>query len=372
MIAGKEYFRPRNLAAALAHHPDEVRKLVESKEIIRWVQRNLGDLALYEEITNLLEKLPPNTTDDILAAKLAMVLDPQGPIRYKNLNIMPSGLGSALAFAFAEKNSDLQQKIAEVIVSDLVGYWVALPGNTSAYHSNLSKDIDNARGYLHVNALGFGLERVAYELQHGAPCYSDAFERLYVVTLRQLLPALDELASDSRRPTEALDRHSAAFLAARIGKGQENLLKALNPNKDTAMRCIAILNLLANVQMRYGPSSVPRLAAWLAETLKPALDRFHNSILKSALQKNLAKLAAQGDLASLQRAIDSPEVVEGDLHGFRQATRQYVTLQQQIQEVNILLENKNAVGTAVGQRLAAAVSVALGLMGVAAAIARAL
>ncbi len=370
-FGGKEYFRPRNLAAVLADHPDEVRKLVESKEIIRWVQRSLGDLALYEDIKNLIEKLPPNISDDILAAKLAMVLDPQGPLRYKGLNVMPSGLGGALAQAFMDNDTAQQQKIAEVIASDLISNWASLPNNGPS-HAHLTKDAELARGYLHVAGLGFGLERVLYELQHGAPCYSDAFTRLYVLNLKQLLPALDELAADSRRPVEALDRHSAAFLAARIGKGQENLLKALNPNKEAALRCIAILNLLANVQNRYGPNSVPRLANWLADTLKPALDRFHSSVLKSGLQKNLAKLAAQGDLASLYRAIDSPEVVEGDLQGFRQAARQYLALQQQIQEVSILLENKNAVGTAVGQRLAAALSVILGLAAVAAAIAKAL
>jgi len=372
VFAGKEYFRARNLAAFLCTNPMETRKLVENKEILRWLQRGLGDLTLHEEIKSMLEKLPPTIQDDMLAAKLAIALDPQGPIRYKGLNVMVSGIGSALAFAFINKDAEGQQKIAEAMASDLVSYWGRLNSGGSVYLTSMIKDIEQTSSYLQVQGLGFGLERVLYELQHSAPCYSEAFERLYVLNLRQLLPALDELAADGRRPTEPLDRHSAAFLGARLGRGQENLLKSLNPTKESALRCIAILNLLASVQNRYGPDSLPRLAAWLTEGLKPALDRFHSSLLKSSLQKNLTKIATEGDLAHLKRAIDSPEVVEGDLQGFRKASQQFMTIQQQIQEIDIMLENKNTVGTVVGQRLAAAVSVMLGLAAVTAAIARAL
>jgi len=372
IFSGKEYFRARNLAAVLCTNPTETRKLVENKEITRWLQRGLGDLTLHEETKTMLEKLPPHSQDDMLAAKLAIALDPQGPIRYKGLNVMVPGLGNALAFACMTKDMETQQKIAEVIASDLISYWGKSNISGSVYLANMVKDIEQTSGYLQASGLGFGLERVLYELQHTAPCYSESFERLYVLNLRQLLPALDELAADGRRPSEPLDRHSAAFLAARLGRGHEMLVKSLNPTKESALRCVAILNLLSTVQTRYGPDSLPRLAAWLVDGLKPALDRFHSSQLKSSLQKNLSKIAAQGDLAHLRRAIDSPEVVEGDLQGFRNATQQFMALQQRIQEVDIMLENKNTVGIAVGQRLAAAVSVMLGLAAVAAAIARAL
>lgn len=369
---GKEYFRPRNLASAFSEKPPEVRKIIESKELLLWIQRSLGDAPLLEEVKSMLDKIKINeTNDDVLAARVAIALDPHGPIRYKSLRVMPSGLGTALCKAYLDKEIPRQQAAAEVIAADLISYWTSQPGNGAPHVLALGKDIEQARGYLNAGGMGFGLERAVYELQRQAPCYSEYTARYCVVSLKQLLPALDELAADPNRPTDILDRHVAGFLAARMGRAQENLLKALNPSKDAALRCIAVLNLLANVQGRYDTGPLPRLASWLADTLKPALDRFNSKSLKLNLQKNLNKLAAQGDLSKLQQAIDSPEVVEGDLQGFRNAARQYMMLAQQMREVQILVDNKDAVGMAVGQRLAASISVTLGLIAVAAAIVRA-
>lgn len=370
-LNGKEFFRPRNLAEELGKRPGDVRKLIESKEILRWLQRSLGDYDLHDAMNEFIEKTSLNNmTDEVLGAKIAIAIDPQGPIRFKGMSVMPLAVGNALAQAYLDKNTHNQQILAEIISSDLVNFWIKQPGNGNVLMTMLSKTIDQAHGYISVSGLGYGLERALYELQHHVPCYSELFARHYMVSLKQLLPAMDELAGDSRRPAEPLDRHTAGFLAARMGRGNEVLLNNLNPHKDVATRNIGVLNLLAVVQSRFGIEPLPRLCAWLAETLKPALDRFHSRSLKQALQRNLNKLAAAGELGQLQKAVDSTDVVEGDLRGFRNAAGQYRMLTAQIQEMNILLENKNAVGLAVGRRLAAALSVGIGMIAVVAAILR--
>lgn len=370
-LNGKEFFRPRNLADELGKKPGEVRKVIESKELQRWLQRSVSDHTLFELVEEFLEKHPlTNITDEMLASQLAIILDPQGPIRYKGMRLMPRALGLALAQAYIEKNSNHQQLLAEVISSGLIQHWLKQPGNGGGA-SSFSKTIDSIKIYIAMQGLGYGLERALYELQPYAPCYSELLSRYYLISLPQLLPALDEIAGDGRRPAEPLDRHSTAFLAAKMGRSYDPILQGLNSGKSTASRSIAILNLLSIVQTRYEMQAMPRLGAWLAETLKPAIDRFHSRTLRQTLQKNLNKLASEGELDKLQKAIDSPQVVEGDLRAFRNAAQQYRSLILQIQEVNILLENKVTVGLAVGQRLAAAFSVALGLFAVAASIIRA-
>lgn len=371
-LNGKEFFRPRDLADELGKKPGEVRKLVESKELQRWLQRSASDHVLYDVTEEFLEKNPlTNITDEMLATQLAIILDPQGPIRYKGLRLMPRALGLALAQAYIEKNNNHQQLLAEIISSGLVAHWVKQPGNGISGSSSLGKTADSLKTYIGMQGIGYGLERAMYELENYAPCYSELFSRYYLISLQQLLPALDEIAGDGRRPSEPLDRHSAAFLAAKMGRSYDPILQGLNSGKSTASRSIAILNLLSILQSRYEMPPMPRLGAWLAETLKPAIDRFHSLTLRQTLQKNLSKLASQGELEKLQKAIDSPEVVEGDLRSFKHAAQQYRSLTMQIQEVNILLENKVTVGLAVGQRLAAAFCVALGLFAVAASILRA-
>ena len=369
---GKEYFRTRELADVLSAKPEQVRSLTANKEVARWLQRSVGDNSTYEQVNDLIEGLEgKKITDEILAAKMAMALDPMGPVRYKKLSAMPSALGTVLCHAVMDKDEAMMQTVAEIIASDLISYWTGLPGNGSTYLLGIAKDVDQARGYIAVQGLGYGIERVLYELQPAVPCYSEHFAGRYILSLKQLLPALDALAGSGRRPAEPLDRHSAGFLAARMGRGHDNLLKALNPNKEIAIRNIAVVGLLASVQDRYGADPLPKLCAWMAETLKPALDRFHSRELRQKLQNNLNKIASQGYLRELQQAIDSPEVVEGDLRGFREARKRYQLIKAQIDQVTILLDNKNVVGQLVGQRIAAAISVGLGLLAFAVAIARA-
>ncbi|HRJ13122.1 MAG TPA: hypothetical protein PKW15_07770, partial [Alphaproteobacteria bacterium] len=284
VLNGKEFFRARDLAAELGRKPGEIRKLVETKELLRWLHRSLDNYELHETVNELLEKTAlTSVTDEMLAARIAIAIDPQGPIRYKGLQLMPLSIGTVLAKAFIDQNTGLQQVIAEIIASDLISYWIKQPGNGGSLLHTLSKEVDQAHGYITVSGLGYGLERAIYELQHHAPCYSELFARYYMLSLKQLLPALDELAADSRRPAEPLDRHAAGFLAARLGRSHESILKSLNPNKDMATRNITVLNLLSTVQIRYGIEPLPRLCAWMAETLKPALDRFHSRALKQTL-----------------------------------------------------------------------------------------
>jgi hypothetical protein len=367
---GKEYSRARMLAGAFQSNPAEVRKLVESKEILRWLNRSLGDMPLYEEAHRMIEKTNlKDATDDMLAARMAMILDPQGPIRYKSVQVMPGAVGTFLAQAYVDQNVEVQKIIAEIISSDLISYWVSLPGNGSPFLLALDKEIDRARNYIQAPGMGNGLERALYEVERHAPCYSEYFGNQYILSPRQALPALSELASSSRRPTEPLDRHMSAFFAARMGRGKEILFTGSQKNKPEAERGLITLELLSQAQNRYSVDPLPKLAAWLLDNLSPALDRFHNRILRQNLQQNLSKIAAKGELDVLLRAVDSPQVVEGDLRGFREATRQFRHLSEQIKEVTVLIENKNTVGQAVGHRVAAGLAVMLAMVGVAAALA---
>lgn len=367
---GKEYVRARTLASVLQSNPAEVRQLVESKEILRWLNRSLGDMALYEEAYRVLDKTNlKSQSDDMLAARLAMLLDPQGPIRYKNLQIMPAALGTCMAVAYIHQDTETIKTLSEIILSDLVSHWISMPGNGGPFLLAMAKEIDRTRDYINVAGMGNGIERVMYELQPYAPCYSEYLPKRYIQSPKHILPALDELTTDSRRPTEPLDRHMSSFLSARMGRGKETVFVLAQTNKTDTNRHLSTLDLLSQVQNRYSVNPVPRLAGWLLENLRPALDRFHNRKLRQSLQQNLSKIAAQGELDMLLRSIDSPEVVEGDLRGFRDATRQFRHLTEQIQEVTVLIENKHTVGQAVGHRVAAGVAVLLAMLAVAAALA---
>ena len=362
---GKDYTRARTLAGALPTNPAEVRKLIDNKEILRWLNRSLGDMPMYEEAYHLIEKTPLTTTsNEMAAAHLAMVLDPQGPIRYKSIQVMPMAIGTCLAKAYADQDVETQKILGEILSSELIPSWISQPGNGSPFMLEMAKEMERAKDYMFANGMGNGPERVLYELQRYAPCYSDIFQGQYILSPKQAVPALAELANSNRRPTEPLDRHLSAFFSARMSRGKETMFTGGNTQKDETRRGLATLDLMAQAQSRFSIGPVPKLATWLLDNLRPALDRFHNRTLRQNLEDNLSKIASLGDLSVLLRAIDSPEVVEGDLRGFKDAIRRFRYLSDQIKEITILMENKNTVGEVIGHRVAAVLAVVLSMVAV--------
>ncbi len=365
---GTDYVHPRALALALSTDTTAARALVESKELSRWLQRSVGDLAAYERVERLLTSGKLDSSNDTLVAQISMIIDPAAPIRYKKISAMPGGLSGILSSAIINKKTDMQQVVGEIVQQNLPGFWAGMPGNGTPANMLVAKDVDHARQFMNSTAFGAGLERLVYELNKGTPCLSDYFARKYVIHPKQFLLALDEVAGGAR-PADILDRHGAAWLAAHQPASDEHVFKNISAQRDEGQRHLAILSLLAGIQAQTRTGPVPKLAAWLADLCKPALDRFNNRNMRNELAKNISKLAATGDLRRMQQAIDSPQVLEKDYQGFRNAAQDYRTLAAQIAETDVLLENKITVGILIGRRVAVIVAVTVAGLAICASLA---
>jgi hypothetical protein len=369
---GKDYWQVRPLAAALAANVPAAVQLVEEGGLDKWMRRALGDEERANDVEEARVSLKENSKvtnyEDQLIARACIALDPQGPIRYRGLTIMPAGIADMLIDAVMTGNNI--QALSEIISSQLVSFWVEMRKDSKTDAIPLLQQYERMRGVLEKNSLGNGIERVIYELNSGLPCLSPMIRTQYVTSAKALLPALERVATSGGRPHEPMDRHIAAFLGVRDRRG--DMLFNNMSGQDQAKRGTAILTLYSEMQNRHGPDSLPALAQWLVPLIEPAIQRYLGKAIKEKLQAQLRDTATRGDLGALLRLVDDPNRIEHDRQQFRAARMLYLNTMKEIAHLEHTLANRESVIMRTGKPMAASLSSYLAILFVMLAILRAI
>jgi hypothetical protein len=336
-FAEAEHLDSRSLAYAMANDwPDAGQSLRDGK-IVEWVLRSLGDEPQAQLIGNTLRRrqyaaADDGSSDDRTVSRVLMALDPKAPVRYKGLAVNIEGLGAALAIDY--HRPEKVQLFAAMMRGRLPLAWFdAQPSNRPEFLS-VKKLIEQTGSFLALTHPGFGMERCLYHLNPEWPCQSALLAQEYVYQAEDLLPALERLAGRGLPTGEPVDRHVAAFCAARSRHVPERLLNNLAA-ESAAVRHLAMLQILADIQQRTGPSRLPALSRWFASLLAPAIDEYRNRPYRKQLVEEVARVVEEGDLSELSILFDNPAARKADEQGFtlaqarhRQTANQITWLEQ--------------------------------------------
>src|SRR3546814_18459817 len=104
------------------------------------------------------------------------------------------------------------------------------------------------------------------------PCLSPMLHGRYILELEELIRALEEIAGSPGRPRDPVDRHIAAFLLSRRGSMDDAPMMSLM-DSDPRQRATALLTLFCELQLATRVHPLPRLCAWVADTLEPEIGR---------------------------------------------------------------------------------------------------
>lgn len=361
---GQDVWHCRGMARAFARHPSAAAQVIESGELDRWLRRSLSDDARADAVRNAVDTAAAGgrtgSYEDRLVARVCMALDPSAAIRYKGRAVMPDAFGWAIAEAFALDQSS--QSLAEMLAAQLPMFWVNVQPEFRAEYVPLVQTFDSARGHLDLPGAGFGIERVLYELNPTMHCISPMVRASHPLTPGELMAALEQAATSPERGRDPIDRHVAAFLAARYRKVDERLYTAAGGSGESPRRVTAMLNILAEMQRRFGPSSLPGLCAWVAELIEPALGRFRNRPHREKLRGEAQRAARSGDLTRLLRLIDDPEQIRKDELGFAIARREFDRSRREIEHLRHEIEDREAVARTWGRQSAAVASCVLSML----------
>src|SRR5690606_35036184 len=244
-----------------------------------------------------------------------MLLDPEGPIRYRKISVMPDSLGTLLATLCAEPESNREG------IRDIVGHVRGdlLAGARAGARSWATSERLDALQFASFSGPGSGIERTLYALNPEMPCLSPTDLAAYPTRLQTLLRQLESVARTADFHTSPLDAHSAAFLAQHAGIGRHALGALLGRPPHQGERAIVELRLLSAAQTAAGGTSLPLLTNWMANRTAGLANRIRNRPLRKRISAHLGSARESGQLGELLRLLDAAKTWEDDARGFQRA-----------------------------------------------------
>ena len=321
------YHTGRELALAFSQNWEAAREVVLTDAVQRWIERSIENRDLSYQIADCRlssDGGPRMISDDLLLARTIITLDPDGPLRYRGLDVMPDGLGALVAVAAIDQ--DMAAAFTEMISSQLMEFWFEKQPQPTQWATIAKGDAEKMLVHLEKPGPGFAIERCVYEMNKGMACQSPRLKDVNAVQIRELMEALD---AGSKRGEQQLDRHVAAFLGARYSGSIDNELEEFADARSGEDALVAQLTLFAAVQFKHGPRELPNLAALFLDHLDILISPYHNVALRKRLRSAAEQAAPTGRLPELLGAVRNKKYLRMDKRGFDQAKRHYRELGRQ-------------------------------------------
>jgi len=358
---GKDYRNPRLLALHFVNHISEAARSIKDEAFLGWVKRGLGDADRETAVKGVIQNAQFHKdgfqgTDDYLVSKVATILDPQAPIRYKGYFFMPDGYGTMVALEAVRNNNT--SLAAELLTHDIPAMWLNLQEPPYPGTSELTQTYAKLKSFLAIKEPGYGIERLLYEICTSLPCQSPLLAKKYVMTIEHLLPALDEASKLADTQHSPLDRHMTAFIAARFDQDIHPHLKALaSPKEETSL--VGMLSLLAFLQWKQRQPAMLGLSSWVGGLLGPCINSYHNRITRRDIEKDIPGLVRKGSLPELFELVDNAERRQEDRDGYAEAQLDWLAAEEEILDIEGAGDERLTKAERAGQQAAAMISIVM-------------
>jgi hypothetical protein len=370
LCAGREHFACRPLAFTMAEDWAAAAKALTETDLEGWVRKSVGDQERADAVVAAISwSARPSIAagqsgESGLIARLCLALDPSGPLRYKTVSAVVQGLGPLLFDLMRDEGGP--QPFAQLVASDLPAHWIDTQYGDGPEARALVGTVDRLRAYLKNLAPGFGIERCLYELNPSLPCLSSLVASRYVLAPEDLLRELESLASKGKTDAFPVDRHIAAFVAARFGRGTDDHFALMGDRGDKAKAALGALRALAVLQWTLGGAQLPALTAWMGRLSAPIIDAYHSAELRGRLREQLGRVARSGSLSELLNLVDDAQLRARDEQSYRAAARQVAAIDAEIDRLSGRSGQRRQDAEAIGSKLAAGLAavVAAGAAGI--------
>ncbi|MBE1236209.1 protein kinase family protein [Phaeovibrio sulfidiphilus] len=358
----KEYLTARSLAHALAENWDDALDPVFGGKVELWVRRGLEQAETADAILKEISYLSgrdgdPASARDFAMGRILSLLDPRAPLRIRNYRFHAEAIGVAFACTLAVKG-DIRLYV-DVIRRSYLNRWIEGQGELSGVELvRLESHFKDLRAFLVDTSKGGGIERVLYEANPSLGCQSPLVRDQCVLDIRDLLPALEQIADKGEAAQSPVDRHIVAFVAARFGADTEPQIRALNASS-AKEQALGVLSLLGVLQWKLGPDALPKLAAWLSRMMSPVLESYHSRDRRKAIERELPSLVKKGSLPRLYHFLDNSAERQKDYEGFMEAEKEYAQITRRVEDLEAGNYTASDEAQKKGQQAAAIVAVAV-------------
>lgn len=358
-FVGRDYFTARELAHAMHRNWDAAAAPIRDGSLDTWLRRSLSEDDRVEAVNEAKGGLSETDDVDKLVARVLIALDPDGPIRLRDFSATIEGVGSLIGLH--SQDTQARNLFAKAIQLGLGQFWLEQQRKVEPNQLRFLTRLDKSKMVMNQSGLGFGVERVAYDLNPNLPCQSPLFERDYIATIEHLLPAYERLAKrrgdPEDRPRRLIDRDVAAYIMVHYKRPSGSELRDIEREGDEPAGRIAQIRLLANIQdYQHKKGEFPALCAMAASILEPSIERFHSRQRRKKVTERLRKAAKGGRLSELLAVVDDQGEVQADERNFSSAVADYAQSVEQTIAVKRDIKNRQQLAREIGGQLASTFS----------------
>ncbi len=357
-LGTEEYWLPDVLSLSMPHAVSHSMKLIEGGELDRWLLRSLGDKNVADKVRDAIDSAGSvgrgANFEDRAISRVCTALHPEAPMRLRDCAVLPAAFGNLLGHIMAQEGD--ASALIDMLKGQIALFWYNAQEKFKPEYMPAIKQFDQARAMLLRNGMGYGLERVAYDLCPTLPCLSPLFSGHIVLKPAEVIYALDHIAASSDRPKSPIDRHIAAFLAVRDKRVSDDQLGNLQDDPTSLKFVNGALSLLAGVQKRHNCGPQRNLAKWFLEMLDPGIKQFRKRERREKVKEALSESAENGSLAELLAIISNQDLLRRDLEEFSRARGDYKRLNAEAKKYRRQLEKRKLVEEGPGRETAALIS----------------
>ncbi len=356
-FAEKQFRSTRAIAEAFNQHWNDAAAEIQTGRLEKWLASHRKRLAMSESVANLREGWVGGSSKmstDELIARTCILLDRDGPIRYKGMTVTIDGLGPLLAGAYIEGRDEQAQKIGTLIALGLPLAWIGADNERRKALASATAKFTRLRQYIGKPDIGYGLERCLYELSPTLRCLSPLLEPVACGDPGAMLTGLDLAGTDIGEDAPWSDRHVAAFLAAALHPRSDAKLAATKlPNDPKSAHLLCGLVLFAMAQGRLGLPHLPRLSGAMGPSISSIVGTYRGRSIRAKLLATLDRLLGEGDLAAMVKQLTDPEIRARDYYGYNQAISDYARSSAEIGVLETNVARRRSRAILIGRRIAA-------------------
>jgi len=343
---GEQFFSPRALAQAFFTKWEMARNFVREAKIERWMEQGVHKRDSADIIRRAInstggsDSKNPRQNGELLA-RVITVLDPAGPLRLEHLSFTPGGLGLMIADAMRNKKQRELGLVRDIVDFDLLNFWAERQVSSISEEASESLwKLQKQRHFLAIKSMGFGIERIMYDLNPHLPCMSASLISHHISSLPDMLYTLDSLARTKGDSTSLTDRHLAAFVASHAGIMKEVAIKDFRHHAHLLQSPeILVMVIIAKAQEKTGLKQLKGLSYWAALRMLDLVKNIHSAQTRKLVCRDIATAADQGHVGYVLQALLNMKVLNGDLAGFEKAQKTFQINRARIGE----LKNKKKV-----------------------------
>jgi serine/threonine protein kinase len=334
---GEEAYTRREVAHIFFQNWQAVPEVFANGQLSNWVAISLRNKELNEYLIRATKTIASSgiKNDSYMDEQIMRVInvfDLYGPIRLRKLSFHLDGISSLFA-EMVFKNSKEELQLLMQFIELSMFHFIAAQRNKETEKNDESGNenidaifirLDRMRSIIRNTGIGFGIERIFYDLNVGTKCISPLFAGLHVSSLPEMLKALDRLAPRLSDTNDPIDKHIAAFIASHLNIQHDIHLTSLSSHPTLAKSHVMIaLKLLATAQHRTGIPHLPGLTNWLAIRILPLLDVIRSRTLKRKLIAMLANSARSGNIVKMEELLIESGYSQAETNAYQQAINNF-------------------------------------------------